>query len=187
MGVVGPAMPALATTTSAPPNRSRTAAVMASVEAGSDTSQGTPRHSAPSASSSPTARPRESVSREQRASRAPAAAMARAMASPIPRLPPVTTATLPSRVFIPPTLTLPRKPGVPTKSRWRGADFVGWEGGRNERGDAQPMGVLRAVGVQEGKTVSQALLDRGVALHDGEAAEDLHGGEADPHGHVGGE
>ena len=25
--------------------------------------------------------------------------------------------------------TLPREPGVPTKSRRRGADFVGWEGG----------------------------------------------------------
>src|SRR5207245_3428450 len=32
---------------------------------------------------------------------------------------------------------LPREGGVPTKSRWRGADFVGWEGGgryRDRRG-----------------------------------------------------
>src|SRR5439155_25128513 len=36
------------------------------------------------------------------------------------------------RLVIPPTPTLPREPGVPTKSRWRGADFVGWEGGGSD-------------------------------------------------------
>ena len=81
-------MPALDTTTSTGPSSASTAAKAASTDAGSVTSIRTP--SRPSGG-----RPVRWVT----ATRSPCAAKARAMASPIPRLPPVTSTTRPAGGF----------------------------------------------------------------------------------------
>jgi hypothetical protein len=87
-------IPALLTSTSIGPSRRSTSSRNSVKPGRSVTSSGSPTASPPSDSATRTA---AGSSRSPTATRAPSAASARAMASPIPRPPPVITATLPER------------------------------------------------------------------------------------------
>src|SRR4051812_5833833 len=91
------AMPALATTTSRPPKRSTTVATARCMAPRSVTSADRPI--ARVSWSSPAARSAASAWRSTTATDAPRPTSAREVAKPIPRAPPVTSATLPERSY----------------------------------------------------------------------------------------
>src|SRR5579875_2542828 len=102
------AIPALATTTSTPPNRSPAAAIAREIAAASVTSACSPiALSVPSrAAASATSRPSRSMS----ATEAPRRTSARPQARPIPRAPPVIIATRPDRLNTASATTPPPRP-----------------------------------------------------------------------------
>src|SRR5579875_1767521 len=102
------AIPALATTTSTPPNRSPAAAIAREIAAASVTSACSPiALPVPSrAAASATSRPSRSMS----ATEAPRRTSARPQARPIPRAPPVITATRPDRLNTASATTPPPRP-----------------------------------------------------------------------------
>src|SRR5918998_3543305 len=123
IGTRGPRTPALLTSTSILPKRSTVAPTSLSTSALLDTSAASARTSAPAYSASPATGRTPSSLRELIATRAPSRAKASASALPSPWLAPVTSATLPSSISLPPIglpvsdlqLTLsPAQPWVPS-------------------------------------------------------------------------
>src|SRR5581483_5319024 len=92
-----PAVPALATRQSRRPKRSSVWRMAPATSSSSPTSHWNPAAAAPSPSSSATASALRSARRDQTATEPPARATPRAMPSPMPLLPPVTTTTRPER------------------------------------------------------------------------------------------
>ena len=92
-------IPALFTTTSMRPKRSRVASIKRSTSSRFPASAGTASAGAPRASSSFTAASRRAASRPETTTEAPSSASDRAMARPMPRPPPVTIATFPARAL----------------------------------------------------------------------------------------
>ena len=90
-------IPALLTRMSTPPNALDTATTAASIDAGSPTSKATPSAVPPSSLATASAL---ACSRPQTATLAPAWTSACAMARPIPRVLPVTSAVLPDRSML---------------------------------------------------------------------------------------
>ncbi len=91
------AMPALDTRMSTVPKRAPAAACRRAIESASETSQGTASALAPVWRISSATASISSALRAATITRAPASASSRAVAAPMPRPPPVTSATLPSR------------------------------------------------------------------------------------------